>query len=116
MKVYKIKVNGTVYEVQLESVTENAETIKVEKTENVKAPETNERVAGEKILAPMQGNILRVDVAVGQTVKKGQCLLILEAMKMENEILAPVAGKVLKVSVNKGQTVNTNDLLVVIGQ
>ena len=64
--------------------------------------------------APMPGNILDVKVAAGQTVKQGDCLVILEAMKMENEIPAPCAGKVAQVVVAKGATVNTGDVLVVI--
>ena len=62
----------------------------------------------------MPGNILDVKVAAGQTVKLGDCLVILEAMKMENEIPAPCAGKVAQVVVAKGATVNTGDVLVVI--
>ena len=109
MKIHKIKVNGKLYEVQLESVEENDQPI-------VHEPVKVEQSAqGEQILAPMQGNILRVDVEVGQQVNKGDCLLILEAMKLENEILAPVSGRVVQVAVSKGQTVNTNDLLVVLG-
>lgn len=106
MKIYKVKVNGKLYEVELESVEENTQplTSTVEKT-------TSE----EKILAPMQGNILRIDVKVGQVVNRGDCLLILEAMKLENEILAPVSGRVVEIATNVGQTVNANELLVVIG-
>lgn len=68
---------------------------------------------GEKITAPMPGNILSVKAAIGATVKAGDIILILEAMKMENEILAPVAGKIAQVA-TKGTTVNTGDILAVI--
>ncbi len=71
--------------------------------------------AGEKVNCPMPGNILDVRVNVGDEVKEGDILMILEAMKMENEILAPCAGKVATVAVAKGATVNSGDLLVVIG-
>ena len=69
---------------------------------------------GEKINAPMPGNILDVKVAAGQMVKKGDVLVILEAMKMENEIMAPRDGKVAQVACTKGSTVNTGDALVVL--
>lgn len=69
----------------------------------------------EKILSPMPGNILSVSVEVGQSVKVGDVLLLLEAMKMENEIPCTVNGKVLQIAVAKGSVVNTGDLLVVIG-
>ena len=70
---------------------------------------------GEAVKAPMPGNILKVNVSAGQTVNAGDVLVILEAMKMENEIMAPKSGKVAQVLVNKGSTVNTDDVLVVIG-
>ena len=63
----------------------------------------------------MPGTILDVQVTPGQQVEKGAVLVILEAMKMENEIMAPEAGKVLSVSVTKGQQVDTGALLVVLG-
>lgn len=62
--------------------------------------------------APMPGNILDVRVKAGDVVKAGDILVILEAMKMENEILAPQDGTVASVGVNKGDSVNVNDLLV----
>ena len=67
------------------------------------------------ISAPMSGTILKTLVAVGDAVKSGQCVLVLEAMKMENEIFAPVGGTVVSVHVKKGDAVNSNDLLVSIG-
>ena len=69
---------------------------------------------GETVAAPMPGNILKVNVSVGQTVKEGEVLVVLEAMKMENEIMAPKAGTVAQVLVSKGSTVNTDDTLVVL--
>ena len=70
--------------------------------------------AGEKVDSPMPGTILKVNVAAGQTVKEGDLLVILEAMKMENEIFAPKGGTVSQVLVEKGASVNTGDALVVI--
>ena len=71
--------------------------------------------AGETVSAPMPGNILKVNVTAGQAVKAGTVLVVLEAMKMENEIMAPKDGTVTQVLVQKGSTVDTGAPLVVIG-
>ncbi len=71
--------------------------------------------AGEAVNAPMPGTILKVNVSQGQAVTEGQVLVILEAMKMENEILAPKSGTVNQVLVTKGSNVDTGAALVVIG-
>ena len=71
--------------------------------------------AGGTVDAPMPGNILKVNVTQGQAVKEGDVLVILEAMKMENEIMAPKNGTVTQVLVSKGSTVDTGVPLVVIG-
>ena len=70
--------------------------------------------AGEVVKAPMPGNVLKINVAQGQQVKEGEVLLVLEAMKMENEIVAPKAGSVAQIVVSKGQVVETGSALVVI--
>ena len=90
----------------------------VEKTETpapvaAQAPVAN--AEGEKISAPLPGNILDVKVSNGASVKKGDILCILEAMKMENEIVAPVDGTIVAINATKGSSVNTGDLLFVIG-
>ena len=71
--------------------------------------------AGETVSAPMPGNILKVNVKAGDAVKAGTVLVVLEAMKMENEIMAPKDGTVTQVLVSKGSTVDTGAPLVVIG-
>ncbi len=69
---------------------------------------------GECVDSPMPGNILKVNVVTGQAVKEGEVLVILEAMKMENEIMAPKSGTVTQVLVEKGATVETGAPLVCI--
>ena len=71
-------------------------------------------VAGEAVTAPMPGNILKVNVTAGQAVKEGDLLVVLEAMKMENEIFAPKSGTVAQVLVQKGSTVDTGATMVVL--
>ena len=71
-------------------------------------------VAGEVVKSPMPGNILKINVTVGQKVNEGETLLVLEAMKMENEIAAPKAGTVAQIIVSKGAVVETGAPLVVI--
>lgn len=67
------------------------------------------------ISAPMSGTILKTLVAVGDAVKSGQCVLVLEAMKMENEIFAPCDGTVKELSVSQGAAVQPGQTLMVIG-
>lgn len=110
MKIYKVKVNGKVYEVELESVTETQASIET-KVEKV-IPSQN--VEGITIKAPMQGTILAVKVNVGDYVKKGQCVFILEAMKLENEIVSPADGVVKQILVTKGEAVNNQAVMAVI--
>jgi len=72
--------------------------------------------AGASVVeAPMPGKILKLSVAVGASVASGDVLLILEAMKMENEISAPVSGTVREIRAREGDSVNTGDVLVVLG-
>ena len=114
MKTYKVTVNGTVYEVQLEEMT-GAAPVAAPAAAPVAAPAPAAAPAGgEKIVAPMPGNILSVNVAAGDSVKRGQVLMILEAMKMENEIMCPCDGRVASVNTSKGSTVESGALLCVI--
>ncbi len=70
--------------------------------------------AGETVAAPMPGTVLRVEVTQGAAVKEGQLLVVLEAMKMENEILAPKDGTVAQIVAPKGSTVETGSPLIVL--
>ena len=113
MKKYRVNVNGTVYEVELEEMTG------APAAAPVAAPAPSAAAApaagGEKVTSPMPGTILSVNVAAGDAVKRGQVLMILEAMKMENEIMAPRDGKVTAVAVTKGAAVESGALLCTIG-
>ena len=115
MKIYKVKVNGKLYEVALEEVVNQPNVSLTKENETkVNAEQQNGNKEATSVKAPMQGTILKVMVQVGSVVKKGESLLILEAMKMENEILAPRDGKVANIATKEGVSVNTGDKLVVI--
>ena len=113
MKKYRVNVNGTAYEVEIEEMTGAPAAAPVTAPAAAPAPAVSGG-AGESINAPMPGNILSVNVAAGDTVKKGQVLMVLEAMKMENEIMAPRDGKVTAVAVAKGAAVESGALLCTI--
>lgn len=115
MKKYRVNVNGTVYEVELEEITGGGTAAAAAAPVATPAAPASAPAGGEQITSPMPGNILSVNVSAGDTVKKGQVLMILEAMKMENEIMSPCDGKVVSVSVAKGAAVESGTLLCVIG-
>ena len=116
MKTYKVKVNGKSYIVELESIEEStksmAETKKEPTKEKVEKKESSKAVDCTEILSPIQGNVIDVKVSVGQKVKAGDILLLIEAMKLENEVNSSVDGEVKEVLVSKGQNVSTNELLI----
>ena len=114
MKKYRVNVNGTVYEVELEEITGAAPSAAPAPAAVAAAPVAAAPAGGEQITSPMPGNILSVNVAAGDTVKKGQVLMILEAMKMENEIMCPCDGKIASVNTSKGASVESGTLLCVI--
>ena len=129
---YKVTLNNRVYEVEVEQ----GEAVLVDEYElkapaaaapaapvapaaaaaaaPAAAPAGGALAAGEVIKSPMPGNILKILASQGQQVKEGETLIILEAMKMENEIVATRAGSVAQIAVSKGQVVETDTPLVVI--
>ncbi len=113
MKKYKVNVNGTNYEIEIElmSETEAKASAAATPTPEAAPAATGE---GEKISSPMPGTILDIKVNVGDNVKKGQVLMILEAMKMENEIMAGADGQITSIGVTKGASVQTGDALCTI--
>ena len=124
---YKVTLNGRTYEVEVEAgkamcVAEYeafapaapAPAAAAPVAAAPAAPAAAAPVAGEAVTAPMPGNILKVNVTAGQAVKEGDLLVVLEAMKMENEIFAPKDGTVAQVLVSKGSTVDTGATMVVL--
>lgn len=125
---YKVTLNGKTYEVEVEEtdaaiinvsdavvqapLTPSAPPVAVQQAVPA-APVSN--AEGVEVLSPMPGTILSLNVVTGQTVKAGDMLLVLEAMKMENEIVAPSDGTVMQLLVQKGSTVDTDAVLVIIG-
>ena len=128
MRKFNVTVNGQTYEVEVEEVGGAPSAAPVRAAAPVATPAAAAPAAtpaaapkaaapvagGTPIKAPMPGTILDVKVKAGDTVKAGQCLCVLEAMKMENEIPAAKDGTVAQVVVAKGASVNAGDTLVVL--
>ena len=119
MKKYNITVNGTTYEVVVEEVSAGATVAPTYTPPKASAPapaapKKEEAVSGNKVCAPMPGTILDIKVKPGQSVKKGDVICVLEAMKMENDIPSPCDGVIGSVLVQKGSTVAANDVLASI--
>ncbi len=119
MRKFHVNVNGTPYEVEVEEIAAGAApAAPVQAAAPAPAPAAAAAPAAAgsaSVTAPMPGNILDIKVKVGDTVKADTVVIMLEAMKMENEIYAGAAGKVTAINVTKGSTVNSGDVLVVIG-
>ena len=101
MKKYRVNVNGSMYEVEIEEMAAPA-TMSAPKAAPAAAPVAAAPAGGAKVNAPMPGTILDIKVQNGQSIKKGDLLVILEAMKMENEIYAPCDGTVTSGNVRQG--------------
>ena len=123
MRKFIVNVNGNSYEVEVEEVGATASAPvaapvaapapKAQAASPAPAPKTQAVAGGTPVKAPMPGNVLDIKVSNGQAVKEGDVVVILEAMKMENEIFAPCSGTVTVVA-SKGATVNTGDVLISI--
>lgn len=119
-KFLKVTVNGTVYDVKVEDVKPGE--VKMVETPSVPVQEVKEEKAttskvtptsgSVKVVAPMPGNIWKIKTSIGAKVEKHEVLLILEAMKMENEIVAPDAGTVTNILVKEGDAVEPGKVMV----
>lgn len=128
MRKFIINVNGNSYEVEVEEVGGVSAPVSrpaqaaapaqaapaAPKAAPAAAPAATASAGQEIVESPMPGNIWKILVKEGQEVKSGDVLLILEAMKMENEILAPRDGKVASITTSEGSAVNTGDKLVIM--
>ncbi len=115
MKKYKVIVNGTEYEVAVEFLGEGEASTETRSAPAQKAAAAPAKAgAGETVTSPMPGLISVVNVKEGDRVKSGDTMMILEAMKMENEICAPCDGVVTSVMAAKGTTVETGTPLVTV--
>lgn len=124
MKKYKVTVNGTAYEVTVEEMdasgvaTENTAPTAAPVQSAAKPQEVKKAASGAsgsvKVKSPMAGTILKVLVNPGDTVKRGQTMFILEALKMENNIPAPVDGVVSSVDTKQGAQVNTDEVVATL--
>ena len=122
MKKYNVTVNGTTYEVCVEEVDANytaPANIPAPVATPVAAPvapkaATPANAGGTPVTAPMPGTILDVKVSTGASVKKGDVICVLEAMKMENDIPAPCDGVVASVNVQKGASIASGDVIVTL--
>ena len=112
MKKYNVNVNGKTYQIEIEEV-QNFDPKQAPAAPAAAAP-VAAPAGGETISCPMPGTILDVRCSEGASVKKGDILFILEAMKMENEIMSPCDGTVHGVSVSKGASVDTGAVLCTI--
>ena len=114
MKVYKVKVNGKTYKVELEAIDEVKSEASFVEQKIEAAQLTTSNGEGVELLAPIQGNVVDIKVKVGDKVNKGDVVLLIEAKKLENEVNANVSGVVSEILVTKGQSVSNKQLLLKI--
>lgn len=117
MKNYTITVNGTAYDVTVEEGTGSAAPVKQAAPKKAAPKAAAPKATGQgatKVNAPMPGKILSVKVSTGQAVKKGDVLMILEAMKMENEVVAPSDGTIASIDVTEGSSVEAAAVLATL--
>ena len=118
---FRVVVNGKVFVVEVEEIAgKETPAVKIaeksEKPEKVPSQEKEivKNAPEGAVIAPMPGKITEIRVKAGESVSQGDVLLILEAMKMENELVAPKSGKVKEIRVNAGETVNRGDILLIL--
>lgn len=120
MKNYRVTVNGVAYDVAVEEIDgENAPVASAPVAAPAAAPAAPKKAVSANagsvaVKAPMPGTMMKINVKVGDSVKKGDVLCVLEAMKMENDIMAPEDGVVASVEVAKGASVATDAVLVTL--
>ena len=116
MRTYRVHVNGKAYEVAVEEIegVVSAAVSTPQPAAPAAAPAHVIPPGTDVVAAPMPGKILSIKVKPGQEVREGDLVLMLEAMKMENEIFAPVAGTVSQIACKEGDSVNTGDPLLVV--
>lgn len=114
MKNYRITVNGTSYDVSVEELSGGAAPVAAPVAAAPVAAPAAGGAGSVKVSSPMPGKILAVKANVGDSVKKGQVILILEAMKMENEVVAPEDGTIASIDVTVGASVESGDTLATL--
>ena len=131
MRKFVINVNGKSYDVEVEEVTggavvsapvvaaapapvQQAAPAPVEAPKAAPAPKASGSAGSVKIEAPMPGTVLKINVSVGDQVQEGQAVVVLEAMKMENDIVASSGGTVASINVSSGDNVNSGDVLITL--
>lgn len=113
--VLQVKVGGKLFEVQCQPKVSMEPAVRLEPTTTItKKPAISLAVEKDAVTAPIAGRIVLIKAVVGQKVAKGDCICVLEAMKMENEIAAPKAGIVRAIRVSEGNVVNKGDVLAII--
>ena len=113
MKIYKIKVNGKSYRVELEEI-EQVDSAPLEEKRKQETKKIVNNDGGKEVVSPIQGQVTNVKVKVGDKVQTGDVLLIVEAMKLENEVVSPFEGQVAEILVSKGQNVKAKEPIVII--